>query len=134
MAASKRPAKKPGAPSVEAFLAALDHPRKQDILTVRQIILGADPRILEAIKWNAPSFHLHEHFATFHLRSRHGVEVILHRGAKKREGEDLRVPDPASLLVWLGADRATLRLADASAIEARREAIGELIRAWIPHV
>ena len=58
MAASKRPAKKPGAPSVEAFLAALDHPRKQDILTVRQIILGADPRIQEAIKWNAPSFHI----------------------------------------------------------------------------
>ena len=166
MAASKRPAKKPGAPSVEAFLAALDHPRKQDILTVRQIILGADPRIQEAIKWNAPSFHIllgaapleqsrfalrphggqgsgspaapkephHEHFATFHLRSRHGVEVILHRGAKKREGEDLRVPDPGSLLVWLGPDRATLRLADARAIEARREAIGELIRAWIPHV
>ena len=79
----KSPRRKP-APrepeGVEAFLAALDHPFKQEVLALRQIILGADPGIAEGIKWNAPSFRTSEWFATFQLRARDCVQVILHLG------------------------------------------------------
>lgn len=99
---STKPAKRsPSAPeSVEAFLASLDHPFKQEILAVRQIILGADPSIAEGIKWNAPSFRTSEYFATFHLRAKEGVQVILHLGAKTRDSSasGVVIADPESLL------------------------------------
>jgi hypothetical protein len=52
------------ATAVETFLGALDHPRKPEIVALRRIILGVDSSIREDIKWNAPSFHTTEHFAT----------------------------------------------------------------------
>jgi hypothetical protein len=119
--------------SVEAFLAALEHPRKREILAVRQIILGADPRIAEGIKWNAPSFRTSEYFATVHLRAKDGVQVILHRGAKTRAG-GLSIHDPESLLEWLGKDRASVKFRDLRDIEARQSAFTNGIRRWIEQV
>ena len=62
-ASSTKPTKRgASAPeTVEGFLASLDHPFKQEILAIRQVILGADPAIAEGIKWNAPSFRTSEH-------------------------------------------------------------------------
>jgi hypothetical protein len=122
----------PGA--VGAFLAALDHPLKDVILAIRQVILAVDPRIAEGIKWNAPSFRTAEWFATFHLRAKAGVQVILHLGAKVREGPAVPVADPDSLLVWLGKDRASVTFRDAGDVAVKREAFAGLIRSWIEHV
>jgi len=122
--------------SVETFLATLDHPHKPEILAVRQAILDADPAIAEGIKWNAPSFHTSEYFATFHLRAKEGVQVILHLGAKAREGSIAggAVDDPSSLLEWLGKDRATVKFRDLADIKAKRAALVQLVREWIKHV
>lgn len=124
------------ADDVEAFLAALDHPRKEEIAAVRRIILDADPRIGEGIKWNAPSFRTSEHFATFHMREKDGVRVILHFGAKKRDSTPPRdaVADPDSLLEWLAADRASVRFRDLDDVAAKRSAFTAVIRGWIEHV
>jgi hypothetical protein len=126
---------KNSSPEVETFLAALDHPFKDEILAVRRILLGADPAIQEGIKWNAPSFRTSEYFATFHLRAKDGVQLILHRGAKKREAAGgLPVEDPESLLDWLGEDRASVKLRDRDDIEVKGPALAALIRQWIQHV
>ncbi|HTE17086.1 MAG TPA: DUF1801 domain-containing protein, partial [Armatimonadota bacterium] len=71
----KSPASAPD--DVQAFVAALDHPRVPEILALRRIILDADPRIGEGIKWNAPSYRTSDWFATTHLRARQGVQIIL---------------------------------------------------------
>ena len=55
-------------PSVEAFLATLEHPHKEGVKALRKAILGVDARIREEIKWNAPSFCIEDHFATFRLQ------------------------------------------------------------------
>jgi hypothetical protein len=123
-----------GAPDdVGAFLAALEHPRKQEILALRAIILGADARIAESIKWNAPSFHTVEHFATFHLRAKEGVQVVLHLGAKPRPDAPVRaaIVDDASLLGWRGPDRATVAFRDMPDVEARGDAFARVVRQWI---
>lgn len=44
--------------AVDEFMAGLEQPLKAEIETVRAIILDADKRITERIKWNAPSFYL----------------------------------------------------------------------------
>ena len=129
----KRPSAASAADDVEAFLAALDHPRKEEILALRAVILGADERIVESIKWNAPSFHTVEHFATFHLRAREGVQVVLHLGAKPRPDAPVRaaIMDDASLLEWRGPDRATVTFRDLRDVEARRDAFAHVVRQWI---
>jgi hypothetical protein len=136
--APKPPAKstprRDGAEDVEAFLASLDHPKKPEILAVRQIILGADIGITEGIKWNAPSFRTSEWFATFHLRAKTGLQVILHLGAKVRGGPAVTVDDPSTLLVWLGKDRASVTFRDADDVMTKRDAFADLIRRWIEHV
>lgn len=123
-------------PTVDAFLATLDHPAKAEILTLRQLILDADPRIGEGIKWNAPSFHTTEYFATFHLRGKAGVQLILHLGAKVRDNSTagMTIADPQSLLTWLGKERASISFQDLAEIHAQQSAFQALIRAWIGHV
>ena len=121
---------------VEAFLRALDHPHKTEIAALRKIILGSDPAICEGIKWNAPSFRTSDWFATFHLRAKDGVHLILHLGAKKRKGASPRaaIADPESLLGWLGPDRASVRFRDGKEIAARRSDFQKVLRQWIEHV
>ena len=134
---SVKPSKRTSAPeNVETFLAALDHPFKSEILAIRQIILGADPSIAEAIKWNAPSFYTSEHFATFQLRTKGGVQIILHLGAKTRDTalSGIAIADPAGLLTWLAKDRASATFRDLQDIEARRSAFANIISQWIKYV
>ena len=121
---------------VDAFLDALDHPH-----TAGDPHPAADhPRrrsaIAEGIKWNAPSFRTSEWFATFHLRAKAGVQIILHFGAKVRDRSGARaaIADPESLLTWLGDDRASAKFRDAADVEAKQSAFAAVIRQWIRHV
>ncbi len=122
--------------SVDEFLLTLEHPLKPEIIALRQIILATDPQIGEEIKWNVPSFHTSEHFATFHLRAKTGVQIIFHLGAKQRETatKGITIADPASMLTWLAKDRASLTFHNLAEINARRADLENLIRAWIQHV
>jgi hypothetical protein len=121
---------------VAALLAGLEHPCEREILVLRAIILGADPRIGEGVKWNAPSYHTTEHFATFHLRSKAGVQIVLHLGAKPRHGARVRdaVADPAGLLDWRGPDRATVTFRDLAELEGKRAAFAAVVREWVAHL
>lgn len=119
--------------AVAEFLAALDHPCKAEIEALRKIILGAHADIGEGIKWNAPSFRTHEYFATFNLRSKVGVQLIFHTGAKVKASatEGLAIDDPTGLLTWLAKDRASASFTDLKDIDTKRSALKRLVRAWI---
>jgi hypothetical protein len=122
--------------SVEQFLTALDHPLKPEILALRQLILGADPGIAEEIKWNAPSFRTSEHFATFQLRAKDSVKVILHLGAKPRDTSvtGIAIDDPEALLEWLAKDRASVTFRSLDDVEARGAAFAHIIRQWMVYI
>ena len=119
---------------VDAFMRTLDHPHKPAIEALRRIIRGADPAIAEGIKWNAPSFRTSEWFGTTHLRTKPGIGLILHFGAKVRDLPGLTIDDPDGLLKWLAKDRATIAFADVAAVEAQRAPLERIIRQWIRHV
>lgn len=133
---ASRPTGEASAGTVDALLAALEHPMKEEIARVRAVILGADPRITESVKWNAPSFATTEHFATFHLRAKEGVQVVLHLGARPRPSARVRdeIADPAGLLEWRAVDRATVTFRDRIDVEAKKAAFAALIRDWIEFV
>lgn len=119
---------------VARFLEALEHPMKAEIEDLRKLILAADRSIQEGIKWNAPSFRTTEYFATFHLRPRDRVTLILHLGAAVRKEPGIAIDDPGELLEWLGKDRARVTFHDRAEIRAKRKALQSLLRRWIAHV
>lgn len=103
---------------------------------VRQVIARAVPRATESVKWNAPSFALAEHFATFHLRAKTGVQLVLHLGAKVRPDTDLRtvITSPGDLLEWKGPDRAIVSLRDVTHLAAVRRELTRILKAWSQQV
>jgi hypothetical protein len=130
-----RPAGADDGAGVEALLAKLEHPRRAEIDALRTIIRRADPRVREAVKWNAPSFHITEHFATFHLRAADRVQIVLHTGARARpRAEPLRIDDPAGLLEWRAADRCLATFTDMRDVEAKGDAFAAVLRQWIGHL
>ena len=117
-----------------AFLAALDHPLKADILTVRKLILDADPAIADGVKWNSLSFRHTEWFATVNLRSKDVIQLVLHTGAKAKDNPKLKIPDDNGLLVWLAKDRALATLGAGKTLKANAKAFEAIVKAWVRYV
>lgn len=134
--AARKPSRAIADDSVDALLATLVHPRKREILALREVILGAHASIEEGVKWNAPSFRTREWFATIHLRARDGVQVILHLGAKATAASTagIEIDDPRKLLTWLGKDRATVVFKDLEELADKRAAFQSLLKQWITYV
>ncbi len=120
-------------PNVDVFMVALVHRRKGEVESLREAILGCPVVIGEQIKWNAPSFcHGGADRVTFRLQPGDRVELVFHRGAKKRaDAATFAFDDPTGLLKWLGPDRGIVVLDDPAATEAKSDAIVELVMAWI---
>lgn len=120
---------------VSRFIAQLEHPRKAEIEAIRAIILGADPRIQESIKWNAPSFSIAEHFATLKLRPTETVQIVFHTGAKRKpDSTAIVIGDPSGLLKWAAPDRCVATFADMQDIEARRSWLVTIVKQWIEQI
>lgn len=124
-----------GAAAVDTFLGALAPDRRAELQAVRQAILGARAGIDEGIKWNAPSFRTVDDFATFHLRGKQGLQIILHTGAKVRTlpRGGLQLDDPTGLVKWLAPDRCLVALA-AGAAPAQLAPLQALVRQWLAQV
>jgi hypothetical protein len=118
------------------LLDAVDHPQRPVIDELRALIARAVPRASESIKWNAPSFALAEHFATFHLRARTDVHLVLHLGARPRRSVDMReeLGLEAPFLDWKGPDRAVVAVRDARHLSTIQASLARVLRAWARHV
>lgn len=120
--------------TVTQFLDTLHHPYRAEIDALRRVILAADSRLHESVKWNAPSYAIGEMdcFTMRILPPKRQVQLIFHRGAKPQSPPAERlIADPLGLLAWKGNDRAVMTFSDMAAIESSATAIGSLIRAWI---
>lgn len=120
--------------AVDALMARLEHPHRDAIAALREIVRSADASIAEGVKWNAPSFRTTEYFATTHLRAKTGIALILHLGAKVRDVPSVPVDDPQGLLSWLAKDRAMVSFAGLTELRAEAPALQALIRRWIAFV
>ena len=118
--------------SVETYLAALLHPHKKGVEALRQAILGIDPRIQEEVKWNAPSFYLDDHFATFRLHPGATFQLILHTGAKaKANSKGFHLDDSQGLLKWAAKDRCIISFSSDEDAMAKREDVIRVTKEWI---
>jgi hypothetical protein len=131
------PARSPSRPvddtsSVAVFMTALEHPHKPGIETLRQAILAADARITEAIKWNAPSFQLQDHFLTFKLFPPKHIQLIFHVGAKPLvPPRSFTLDLPAAAVKWAAPDRCVLTITDSQQAAAMAPLVAQAVRQWL---
>ena len=122
-------------PSVAEYIAGLSDPLRTEVEILRQIILGSAEGIGEELKWNAPSFHLGEHFATMRLTGKVPLQLILHLGAKKAAPIPAgAINDPAGILKWLAPDRACIEFAGPGAVAAHSTALRCILGQWVQYV
>ena len=69
----------PTSTDVDAWFARYDNPMKDVVQRMREIILAADPRIEECIKWQAPTF-------TFKRRLHQYWQGLARPGRRRRGG------------------------------------------------
>jgi hypothetical protein len=68
-------------PEVDRWLDQADHPLEATMRRARDIILGADDRVTESIKWKTPTFAYRGNIASFNP-SKHLLSIMFHRGAE----------------------------------------------------
>lgn len=117
---------------VEAYLATLEHPHKKGVEALREAILSVDAKIQEEVKWNAPSFLLEDHFATFRLHPGSIFQLILHTGAKaKGDPKQFHLDDPQGLLKWPAKDRCIIAFKSDADAMAKRVDVRRMVKDWI---
>ena len=112
-------------PAVDAFLDERGHPMRTVIDRLRELVLSADPRITETIKWGGPSFVLpysRANLATIMLRGRSAVTLFFQEGAS--------LPDPHGLLSGSAEHVRTSRFESLAAIDRSTDDLGEIVRAF----
>ena len=110
-------------PDVDAWFDAYANPQKELVLEVRRVILDADPRVTEAIKWKAPTFVYQGNIASFYPKTTKHVTLMFHTGAS--------LPDPTGLLQGDGDTARVARFADTEDLAAKSDALRGLVAAWI---
>lgn len=119
-----------GKVAVDGFLATLVHTQKDVVEAVRAVILKADKRMLERVKWNAPSFFHRDangketDFAAFNLRAKGFVQLILlfPNGV---------AADPAKLMQGDWKDRREARFTDRKDATTKKTALTKVVKAWL---
>jgi hypothetical protein len=66
---------------VDAWFAAREHPMKGAMQRARRLILEADPRVTESIKWQTPTFAYRGNIVSFNPAKKM-VSLLFHRGRR----------------------------------------------------
>jgi hypothetical protein len=114
---------------VEAYLEELEHPLKAVIVEVRRVILEADSRISESIKWKSPTFEYlrwrssaRGNLASINPRAKQFVSLMFHTGAL--------IPGEHPCQEGGGETARYMRFADAADVQRQRPALEGIVRAW----
>ena len=108
---------------VDAWFEKYDNPQKDLVQSVRQVILDADPRVTETIKWQAPTFLYRGNIASFYPKTKTHVSLMFHTGAS--------LPDPSGVLEGDGDTSRVLRILNHDDLTAKTAAIRGLVTSWI---
>lgn len=109
-------------PQVDEWFQELEHPLKEAMLLTRQVILEADERISESIKWSAPTFEFKGNLASFQPKAKKFVSLMFHRGSEI-PGDHPDLEGDAALV-------RIMRFQDAADVEEHRKALAAVVRAW----
>lgn len=110
-------------PEVDAWFESYDNPQKELVRLVRDVLLDADERLGEAIKWKAPTFVYNGNLASFFPKSTKHVTLMFHTGAT--------LPDPDGILEGDGEVARSVKIRDHEDLAEKTPALQRLVVAWI---
>jgi uncharacterized protein YdhG (YjbR/CyaY superfamily) len=110
---------------VDAWFARYENPMKPVVERIRAIILAADPRIDECIKWQAPTFTYRGNLASFYPKSKQHASLMFHQGAQ--------IPGSHPRLEGSGSQSRVLKLASVAEANSARRDLERIVRAWCDH-
>ncbi|MES2704458.1 MAG: DUF1801 domain-containing protein [Bacteroidota bacterium] len=106
--------------AVNEYMQKLEHPLKAEIEAVRSIILKADKKLAERVKWSAPSFYYKHDLATFNHRATKHVHLVFHHIAITRI--------PSALLEGDYKDRRMVYLKDMKDVKAKKKELDSIFK------
>jgi hypothetical protein len=109
-------------PDVDAWFAASTHPMREVMEAVRGVILSADDRVTEAIKWKTPTFMYKGNIASINPAAKRFASVLFHRGAE--------ISGDHPILSGGGDVARYAQFDDLAAVDRDRDALAAVIRAW----
>ena len=113
-----------GKAEVDKYMERLSHQFKQEVSLLRSIIINANKKLEERIKWNAPSFYYQKDMAAFNLRSKDYIQIIFifYDGAMIFDSTVLQGD-------W--KDRREARFYNLADIESKKSKLEEVVNDWI---
>ena len=108
-------------PDVDRWFEETHHPLEPMLQRAREIILGADDRVSESIKWKTPTFAFRGNIASFNP-SKTVVSIMFHSGAE--------IPGDHPRLEGDGKLVRTMRFAGLDELEEGRADLEAVVRAW----
>jgi hypothetical protein len=107
---------------VDAWFERYDNPMKEVVQRVRDIVLGADARIDECVKWQAPTFTYRGNLASFYPKSKQHASLMFHQGAQ--------IPGEHPRLEGSGGTSRVLKVGSLAEADAARADMEGIVRAW----
>ena len=107
---------------VEKWLKSFDHPLKDAIYRLRDIVLRSDRRVEECIKWKSPTFTYNGNIASINPNTKKKVSLMFHRGAE--------IPGKHPHLVGGGGVVKYMYFEDRTDVDSQRSAIESVFRSW----
>ena len=107
---------------VDAWLASYDNPMKDVVQRVREIILEADDRIDECIKWQAPTFTYDGNLASFFPKAKQHASLMFHTGSV--------IPGKHPRLEGTGVGRL-MKIQSVADADAAAKDLKKIVAAWI---
>ena len=110
-------------PKVDEFMNKLDHPLKNEIQRVREIILETDSKMTEDIKWGGPTFHYKRNLATINIKAKKFVNLFFQNGADINDQYGILEGDAKAVRVT--------RFYDMGDVEKKQEGLRAVVQEWI---
>ena len=111
-------------PGADAWFAALDHPLKAAMQRVREIIVGADPRMSEIVQYGTVQFVYKSPLCNFvQVKDAKGVNLMFN-AAGRLQGDFPHLE---------GRSVKYMRFTDRAELEARADELRAIVAAWIAY-
>lgn len=108
-------------PEVDAWFDEYEHPAKNAMLRLRELILS-DDRMAETIKWKSPTFIYEGDMASLNPRTKAHVSLMFHTGAK--------IPGEHPRLEGGGETARYMRFTDLDDVESANDELIAIVSAW----
>ncbi len=109
-------------PEIEAWFAEIRSPAESTLRRVREIILGADLRMIDYLKYGTLVFASDTDMASFVQVKAKAASLMFHRGA--------RIKGDFPHLEGSGPSARFMRFADEAEADARAEELTRVVVAW----